>query len=457
MARIEPPETERPTWVESDRAVPTLFVRPARRFMDLEASSGVVLLLMAIAALVWANSPWADSYFSVLDYHLAIEFGDVHILDESIKHLINDGLMVLFFFVVGMEIKRELVLGELQDPKKAALPAIAAVGGMVVPALIYVAFASGTDGASAGWGIPMATDIAFSIGIVALLGSRVPISAKLFLLALAIVDDIGAIAVIAIFYTTDLSLAWLAVAVGFLILIYGLSRTNVRLAGVYWVLGIIAWYAMLESGVHATLAGVAIGLITPASPFYSSREYDARARRTIEMYSADESTQESREQVDFEALQLARVARDSVAPLNRLEHGLAPWTSFLVVPLFALANAGISFDGADLGSAITSGVALGVAVGLVAGKTFGVTLFAWLAVRLGAGVLPRGADWRMMTGLAMLAGVGFTVSLFITELAFETNAVLTDLAKIGIFIGSAIAGIGGYLLLRSRPDLSKSP
>ena len=322
--------------------------------MDLEASSGVVLLIMAVVAIVWANSPWAASYFEILDYHLEIDIAGVHILDESIKHLINDGLMALFFFVVGMEIKRELVVGELREPKRAALPAIAAVGGMVVPALIYIALAGGTEGASRGWGIPMATDIAFSIGIVALLGRRVPLTAKLFLLALAIVDDIGAIAVIAIFYTSDLSVGWLLIAIGMLAVILGLSRTNVRVTGVYWVLGIIAWYAMLESGVHATLAGVAIGLITPAQPFYTSREYDARARRTIEMYSADDTTQDAREQVDYEVLELSRVSRDSVAPLTRLEHALAPWTSFLVVPLFALANAGVSFDGVDLGEAVTS-------------------------------------------------------------------------------------------------------
>ncbi|NNC41927.1 MAG: Na+/H+ antiporter NhaA [Acidimicrobiia bacterium] len=450
MAHVEPPIKRRPTWVQSDRTVPTLFVRPVRRFMDLEASSGVILLIMAVVALIWANSASADSYFGLLDYHVVVELGDVHILDESIKHLINDGLMVLFFFVVGMEIKRELVLGELNDAKTAALPAIAAVGGMVVPALIYVAFAAGIEGAGPGWGIPMATDIAFSVGIVALLGSRVPLTAKLFLLALAIVDDIGAIAVIAIFYTTDLAFFWLLAAIALLALIYILSRTNVRLTGVYWVLGILAWYAMLESGVHATLAGVAVGLITPARPFYSSREYDALARRTIELYSADETTQDAREEVDFEVLQLSKVSRDSVAPLTRLEHALAPWTSFFVVPLFALANAGISFDGVEIGEAITSGVALGVAFGLVLGKTFGVTLFAWLAVKAGIGSMPRGANWQMMTGLAMLAGVGFTVSLFITELAFEAQSPLVDLAKIGIFLGSAVAGIGGYLLLRIR-------
>lgn len=450
MAHVEPPIKRRPTWVQSDRPVPTLFVRPVRRFMDLEASSGVVLLIMAVVALIWANSAFADSYFGLLDYHVVVELGDLHILDESIKHLINDGLMVLFFFVVGMEIKRELVIGELNDAKTAALPAIAALGGMVVPALIYVAFATGIEDAGSGWGIPMATDIAFSVGIVALLGSRVPLTAKLFLLALAIVDDIGAIAVIAIFYTSDLAFGWLLAAIGMLALIYVLSRTSVRLTGVYWVLGILAWYFMLESGVHATLAGVAIGLITPARPFYPSREYDALARRTIELYSADETTQDAREEVDFEVLQLAKVARDSVAPLTRLEHALAPWTSFFVVPLFALANAGISFDGVDIGEAITSGVALGVALGLVLGKTFGVTIFAWLAVKAGIGSMPRGANWQMMTGLAMLAGVGFTVSLFITELAFEAQSPLVDLAKIGIFIGSAVAGVGGYLLLRMR-------
>lgn len=419
--------------------------------MDLEASSGVVLLIMAVVALVWANSAWADSYFSLLDYHVVIELGDVHILDESIKHLINDGLMVLFFFVVGMEIKRELVLGELNDAKTAALPAVAAVGGMVVPALIYLALAAGVEDAGSGWGIPMATDIAFSVGIVALLGRRVPLTAKLFLLALAIVDDIGAIAVIAIFYTSDLAFGWLVGAIVLLGAIYALSRTNVRLTGIYWVLGFLAWYAMLESGVHATLAGVAIGLITPAKPFYSSREYDARARRIIELYSADETTQDAREEVDFEVLQLAKVARDSVAPLSRIEHALAPWTSFFVVPLFALANAGISFDGVDVGEAVTSGVAIGVAFGLFFGKTLGVTLFAWLAVRFGIGAMPRGATWRMMAGLAMLAGVGFTVSLFIAELAFEAGSPLIDLAKIGIFLGSIVAGIGGYLLLRIRP------
>lgn len=439
------------TWVESDRVIPTRFARPLRRFTQLEAASGVVLLAAAFAAILWANLPvFGDSYTEFWETHLDISLGSFLHLEETLKEVVNDGLMVIFFFVVGLEIKRELRLGDLRDPRAAALPAIAALGGMLVPALIYVSFNAGTD-ASSGWGIPMATDIAFAVGIVALLGSRVPATAKLFLLALAIADDIGAIAVIAVFYTDDLSLPWLITGLLLLTMIWGAKRNHVRNQGFYWIVGIMVWFAIFESGVHATLAGVALGLLTPSGAYYTGREYDRKARETLDLYSADDSTTPAREHVEHEALQLAVVARESVSPLTRLEEALHPWSSFLVIPIFALANAGVVFSDISVGDALTSSVALGVSIGLVMGKIFGITLFTWIAIRLGLGVFPRGTGWADIVGLSALAGVGFTVSLFITELAFD-DPLFTDQAKIGIFLGSFIAGVVGYTLLRLKPQ-----
>jgi len=438
------------TWVESDRVIPTRFARPLRRFTQLEAASGVVLLAAALAAILWANLPvFGDSYTEFWETHLDISVGSFLHLEETLKEIVNDGLMVIFFFVVGLEIKRELRLGDLRDPRAAALPAIAALGGMIVPALIYVSFNAGT-GASSGWGIPMATDIAFAVGIVALLGSRVPAAAKLFLLALAIADDIGAIAVIAVFYTDDLSLPWLITGLLLLFVVWGAKRNHVRNQGFYWIVGIMVWFAIFESGVHATLAGVALGLLTPSGAYYTGREYDRKARETLDLYSADDSTTPAREHVEHEALQLATVARESVSPLTRLEEALHPWSSFLVIPIFALANAGVVFSDISVGDALTSSVALGVSIGLVAGKIFGITLFTWFAIRLGLGVFPRGTGWADIVGLSALAGVGFTVSLFITELAFD-DPLFTDQAKIGIFLGSFLAGVIGYTLLRLKP------
>ena len=438
------------TWVESDRVLPTRFARPLRRFTQLEAASGFVLLAAAVAAILWANLPaFGDSYTEFWETHLDISLGGFLHLEESLKEIVNDGLMVIFFFVVGLEIKRELRLGDLRDPKAAALPAIAALGGMIVPALIFVSFNAGTD-ASSGWGIPMATDIAFAVGIVALLGSRVPATAKLFLLALAIADDIGAIAVIAVFYTDELSVPWLVTGLLLLLVVVGAKRNHVRNQGFYWIIGIAVWFAIFESGVHATLAGVALGLLTPAGAYYTGREYDRKARETLDLYSADDSTTPAREHVEHEALQLATVARESVSPLTRLEEALHPWSSFLVIPIFALANAGVVFSDISVGDALTSSVALGVSIGLVGGKILGITLFTWIAIRLGLGVFPRGTGWVDIVGLSALAGVGFTVSLFITELAFE-DPLFTDQAKIGIFLGSFIAGVIGYTLLRLKP------
>ncbi|MDH3306331.1 MAG: Na+/H+ antiporter NhaA [Acidimicrobiia bacterium] len=440
---------ELPTqWLDSDRFIPKRFVRPALAFTHTEASSGIILLIMAILALVWANAPFGETYEQFWETHFDLTFGPLH-LEETFRDLINDGFMAIFFFVVGLEIKRELVLGELRDPKAAALPAIAALGGMIAPALIYVAFVAGGEGLQ-GWGIPMATDIAFSVGVVALLGSRVPVGAKLFLLALAIADDIGAITVIAIFYTDDLSMLWLSLALGGLAFTYGANRVGIRSLAFYIPVGIATWFFLLESGVHATLAGVALGLLTPARPLIDARQFDNLARRVIDRYPVEDRTSEAREKVDEEARLLARVATESMAPLNRLEYTLHNWSSYVIVPVFALANAGVRFEGVGIGETLAQPIALGVTFGLLAGKLGGVTLFTWVAVKLGWGKLPKHTTWDHVIGMSLLAGIGFTVALFIAGLAFPDHPELADLAKVGIFAGSLASGVAGYLWLRFR-------
>lgn len=437
------------TWLHSDRALPRRFVRPALKFTHIEASGGVVLLVAAVAALVWANAPFGESYATFWDTHLTIDLGPFH-FDESLKHFVNDALMAIFFFVVGLEVKRELVVGELNTRKKAMLPAIAALGGMIVPALFYVLFTASTGGeATRGWGIPMATDIAFSVGVVSLLGRRVPVGAKLFLLALAIADDIGAIAVIAIFYTASIAYGWLAAALAGFGIIWLANRAGIRSMVFYTIAAVVVWFFVLESGVHATLAGVALGLMTPVFAMYSDEDYRRRATWILDRYDMDAASPQAPDRLDENALTLASIARESVAPLERLEYALHPWSSFVIVPLFALANAGVRFEGIDFVDTVTSGVALGVTFGLVFGKLFGITFATWLAVRFGLGELPKRTTWSHVVGLAALAGIGFTVSLFITELAF-TDELISAQAKVGIFIGSAVAGVIGYLVLRRQ-------
>jgi len=447
-------DTERlhSTWIHSDRLIPRRFVRPVVEFTQLEASGAIVLLLGTILALIWANSAWGDSYFRFWENHIVINVGGFH-FDESLKHFVNDGLMAIFFFVVGLEIKRELVVGELNSVKKAALPAVAAIGGMIVPALIYVAFVatSGPTDAIAGWGIPMATDIAFSVGVIALLSTRVPLGAKLFLLALAIVDDIGAILVIAVFYTDDLAFLWLIVAGLTLLFMAFASRVGIRAGIFYLPLAIFAWYGFLESGVHATVAGVIMGLLVPARAYYSDKGFREMAGKILKRWDRDKDTPLAHARLDQDALELAAIARESVSPLERWEHALHPWSSFLIIPLFALANAGVRFVGVDILGAVTSPVALGVSVGLIVGKPVGIGLAAWLGLKLRLGQLPANTTFTHVIGLALLAGIGFTVSLFISELAFRSSAsahLFSDEAKIGIFVGSIIAGVAGYLFLR---------
>ena len=422
-----------------ERVTPRVSLPPfARRFLATEAAGGVVLVIAAVAALVWANSPWSDTYDTFWHTHVELRVGTFGVADD-LRHIVNDALMAIFFLVVGLEIKRELVTGDLRDPRVAALPAFAAVGGMVVPAAIYLAFNAGGPGAD-GWGIPMATDIAFAVGVLALLGPRVPAALKLFLLSLAIVDDVGAIIVIAVFYTADLDLVALALAASSIAAVLVLRALRVSWMPVYVVLGVACWLATFESGIHATIAGVAFGLLAPARPIAPS---DLARQWSLDL--SDEPTA-------HELRALAVIANESVSPAERVQHLLHPLSSFVIVPVFALANAGVelrtdAFDGAG-----TAAVALGIGGGLIVGKLVGIFVASWLAVRIGVAVLPAHTSWPAVAGVAVIAGIGFTVSLFITGLAFEDPA-LADAAKLAILAASVLAAVVGAVTLRlaTRP------
>jgi NhaA family Na+:H+ antiporter len=383
-------------------------VRPLLTFLRTETAGGLLLLVAAVVALIVVNSPLGDSYEKLLRTDLGLTLGGLDV-GGDVRHWVNDVLMTIFFFVVGLEIKRELVDGELASPRKAALPAIAAVGGMIVPALIYVALNAGGAGAQ-GWGIPMATDIAFAVGVLALLGPRVPAGLKVFLLSLAIVDDVGAITVIAIFYTNDLSLGWLFLAGLAILGILGLRVLNVKSVTIYLIAGLGLWLATLGAGIHVTIAGVLLGLSLPTSV---------------------EGT-------------------DDPAAV-RLERILHPWTSFVIVPLFAFVNAGVLLTSDVLADAFSSDIAWGIVLGLIVGKIVGITGTSWVALRLRIAEPVEGMDGRHLVGVSALAGIGFTVSIFITGLAFDDPASV-GAAKIGILSASLAAGILGSIVLLSAPD-----
>jgi Na+:H+ antiporter, NhaA family len=406
------------------------FIRPLVDFLHTEAAGGVVLVAATVAALVWANSPWDASYTALWDTRLVVGLGD-HSVDLDLRGWVNDGLMALFFLVVGLEIKRELVEGELSDPRQAALPVVAAAGGMAVPALIYLAFNAGGEGA-AGWGIPVATDIAMAVGVVSLLGRRVAPSLRLFLLALAIVDDIGAVLVIALAYTRGIDPASLAAAAGIVAAIAALRAAGVRAHLPYVVAGVALWLALQESGLNATLAGVVLGLMAPTRPARQPELIDAAALADVSSLAAARET--------------ATLAREAVSEVEWLEHSLHPWTGFVVVPLFALANAGLVISGETVRDAVASPVAAGVVAGLVVGKPLGITAFAWLAVRLRLARLPSGTTWGALASLSALAGIGFTVSILVAGLAFDDPARV-DVAKLAILAASLLAALVGSVLV----------
>ena len=422
-------------------------VRPFQAFADRASSSGILLIAAAIAALAWANSPWGESYTGLWATKLSIGLGSFSI-EEDLTHWINDGLMAVFFLVVGLEIKREILVGELSSPRRAALPLAAALGGAVLPALIYVAITFGTEGVS-GWGIPMATDIAFALGVLALLGKRAPLGLKVFLTALAIVDDIVAVMVIALFYTSNVSWGALAVGAAFLIALVAANLAGVGKPLPYALLGIGLWLCFLQSGVHATIAGVLMAMTVPASSFIDTGEFLNRSRVLLDRFEqagerGDAVLCNEERQGTLHALNSAN--EDVEPPLQELEHTLHPWVVFVIMPLFALANAGVVL-GEDFASTLLNPVSLGIVAGLLLGKQFGIILFAWLAVKSGISELPGGVTWLHIYGAAWLAGIGFTMSLFISDLAFADSPLL-DIAKLGILTASLIAGVAGWSIIR---------
>ncbi len=435
----------RHTWLGSDRPLARTVAQPITRFLHVEAASGVLLLVAAVIALVWANSPWSASYEQLWSTDVVLTVGR-HTIEADLRHWINDGLMAVFFFVLGLEIKQELVDGQLSSARAAAVPALGALGGMLLPAAIYLALNAGGPGAD-GWGIPTATDVAFSLGVLALLGSRVPAELKVLLLALAIADDVGAIVVIAAFYSDHLSPAWLAVAAAGLLLVVAMRQRRVWYPPLYVVLGLAVWFATRESGIHATIAGVALGLLTPARSFMPRADAD----RIAGQLSADDNVDAA------EVREISFRIRESVPVAERLETLLHPWTSYVIVPIFALANAGVVVSGDSLSDAATSRITLGVVAGLVVGKLVGVGAAIALAVRTGLGRLPPEVTGRHVAGMAALAGIGFTVSLFVTGLAFP-GPDLADEAKLGVIAASIVAAsLGAAILLMGRPRPAPPP
>ncbi|MGC1784382.1 MAG: Na+/H+ antiporter NhaA [Acidobacteriaceae bacterium] len=429
------------------------WTRPFLRFAEIESAGGLVLLACTVIALVWANSSAADFYAGLL--HLPITIGISHFyVAEDLHFWINDGLMAVFFLFAGLEIKHEMLVGELSSFKLAALPVFAAIGGVVFPAGIYIALNHGRPTAG-GWGIPMATDIAFALGILAISGSRAPVGLKVFLTALAIVDDIAAVLVIAFFYSSAVHWHMLLAAFGFLAIGVVANRVGVTYVSVYLLIGLGVWYCMLRSGVHATIAGVLVALIVPSSRYLEIPEFLQRAREdllSLEQAASARpgySTQTGRAAF----LHLQMQAHLVEAPLLRLESALEPWVSFFIMPLFALTNAGIRLSGIH-GSDFADPAMHGIFLGLLFGKPLGILLFSWLTVRFGIAHLPEGVTWKHMHAVGWLGGIGFTMSLFISALAFGTGEE-DMLAKVGILSASALAAIVGSILLRSCRGINK--
>ncbi len=432
---------------------------PFEEFIHRQTTSGLLLMVMAVIALVLANGPHAETYSNVIHTYISIGVGD-WALKMTLQHWVNDGLMVLFFFVVGLELKREFLVGELANPRNAAMPIAAAIGGMVVPALIYFALNPSGD-AALGWGVPMATDIAFAVGALALLASRVPKALITFLVALAIVDDLGAVMVIAFFYTDSIALLPLMTAGALFGLLLVLNLIGIRLTLPYFIVAVFLWYALLQSGVHATIAGILGAMSVPAVPKYNPERFSEHVGELMSRFDA--SYQHGRSIMTNESLRgIVQTLNNGVhaveAPLQRLEHIWHLPVAYLVIPIFALVNAGIPMELSTLGDTLSNPVMMGVSLGLVVGKFVGITGFSWVVLKLGIARLPKDTRFTQIAGVSLLAGIGFTMSIFVAQLGFGEREDLLLMAKTGILLASVLAGLMGYvwLYLVSKPADSKS-
>ena len=430
----------RPTWSRSSRRLPRKVVQPLQAFLQTEISSAILLLAATLLALLWANGPLGDSYDRFWGTELTIRVG-TRALTDTLQGWVSDGLMTVFFLVVGLEIKRELLTGELRDRRRAALPAIGALAGMLLPAAIYLAFTAGTDAAD-GFGIAMPTDIVFALAVLTL-ARNAPVGLKAFLLTLAIVDDLGSIGIVALVYPSDLDWAPLVVALGIFVVFASLWRMGVRAAVVYVALGVASWVALDAGGIAPTLAGVVIAFLTPAVAFQRPRHVSDEARRVADL-TLDEPVPPDADAAQW--LDLARLSKETVSPLARAEALLLPWSSFVIVPLFALANAGVRLSGHAVAEAVTGRLGLGILASRIVGKPFGIALAVLLALRLGLGVLPDGVRRGHVVAAGAVAGIPFTVSLFVAELALPAR--LVEPATVAIILAAAAAGLIGYLLLR---------
>ncbi|MCS7176469.1 MAG: Na+/H+ antiporter NhaA [Candidatus Kapabacteria bacterium] len=419
------------------------FQHVVRSLLERPYVAGIVLVLCTIIALAWANSPWGDTYAALFYTHFVVGYGDIA-LSKPLVFWINDGLMAIFFFLVGLEVKREILEGELSTWQKAALPVVAAIGGMLFPALIFTAFNYGQP-TLRGWAIPAATDIAFAVGILSLLGHRVPHSLRIFLLSLAIADDIGAVLIIAAFYTADLSFGALAVGAVGLGVLWGFNRLRIYNLAVYAVVGVVIWMAFLKSGVHPTVAGVLTALTVPLQP---RMPWERFWRGTLQLLS--ESTYQDGMPKTYVMTLVEHVERASIqamSPLQRAIHGLHMWVTYAIMPLFALANAGVRVEVEQIGMLLASPVLWGVALGLFLGKQLGVFGFSYLLTRLGVAKLPTGVRWSHVYGVSLLAGIGFTMALFIAGLAYGDSLLTLDEAKLGVLLGSALSAVVGTAVL----------
>lgn len=451
---LEPADDDAPPLVER-------LLAPFQRFASISSASGVVLLVATVAAIAWANSPWAHSYHALWNTRLSLQLG-LFSISGTLHQLINDGLMAVFFFLVGLEIKRETLAGELATVPRAALPMFAALGGMVVPALLY-GVAARNGPAAHGWGVPMATDIAFALGVLALLGKRVPTGLKVFLAALAIVDDIGAILVIAIFYSTGVAWSALGAAAAILLVAAGANRAGVRNPWMYAGIGLALWVTVIAGGVHGTIAGVLLAMTIPVRKQINETAFLRGARQALDDFDAAAVVTAREPEVNVLSNTKHHTAVEELEtlceliqpPLIRLEHALHGFVAFGIMPLFALSNAGVVLSGDAIRTAVASPVAIGVVLGLVLGKPIGIVAFAWFAVRLGIASLPAAVSWRMIAATGVLGGIGFTMSLFIAGLAFPDLAML-DSAKVGVLAASCIAGGAGWWLLHSATRATKA-